>query len=115
MLEKDTKWEAHVVQQIPLPRSSSPCSEDKPGSLEQFKPETDEDDMDVRDFSERPQSDKRLPKPKRGPNLMIQSFIPSPLTYPDYIAMTAAAAEPTKPPMKEVRGILPKKKKMPKG
>ena len=34
LLEKDNKWEAHVAQQIPLPRSSSPYSNSKPGSLE---------------------------------------------------------------------------------
>ena len=34
LLGKDTKWEAHVAQQIPLPRSSSPYPENRPGSLE---------------------------------------------------------------------------------
>ena len=114
LLEKDMNWEAHIAQQVPLPRSSSPYPDDKSGSLEQWEPETD-DDMDVRDFSERPANDKRPPKPKHGPNLIIQNFFPSPLTCPLYIAMNAAAAEPTKPHLKEVRGILPKKKKIPRG
>ena len=69
------KWEAHVAQQVPLPRSSLPYSEDKPGSLEQLEPETD-DDMDVRDFLERPANDKRLPPPKHGPSRIIQNFSP---------------------------------------
>ena len=64
---------------------------------------------------ERPANDKRPPKPKHAPSLMIQNFFPSPLTCPDYIAMNAAAAEPTKSPIKEVGGILPEKKKMPQG
>ena len=59
----DMKWEALVAQQIPLPRSSSPYPVDKPESLEQLELETD-DDMDVRDYSERPANDKRLPNPK---------------------------------------------------
>ena len=41
LLEKNMKWEAHVAQQVPLPRSSSPYPNDKPGSLEQLEPETD--------------------------------------------------------------------------
>ena len=45
---------------------------------------------------------------------MIQNYFPTPQTFPDYIAMTAAA-ELTKPPIKEIKGILPKKKKMPQG
>ena len=115
LLEKDMKWEAHVAQQIPLPRSSSPCPENRPGSLAQLEPKTD-DYMDMKDFSERLANDKRLPKPKCSPSLMIQNFFPSPLTCPDYVAMTAAdAAEPTKPPIKEVRVILPKKKKVSQG
>ena len=63
---------------------------------------------------ERPANDKRLPKPKCGPSLMIQNFFPSLLTCLDYVAMTTAAQEPTRPTMKEIRGIFPKKKKMPK-
>ena len=35
LLEKDNKWEAHVAQQVPLPRTSSPCpSNNQTGSLE---------------------------------------------------------------------------------
>ena len=113
ILEKDMKWEAHIAQQIPLPRSSSPCTENRPGSLEQLEYKMD-NVMDVKDFSERPANDKRPPKPKCGPNLKIQNFFPSLLTCPNYVAMTAAAAaEPTKPPIKEGRGILPKKNKVP--
>ena len=45
---------------------------------------------------------------------MIQNNCPTPQTSPDYITMTAAP-EQAKQPLKEVRGILPKKKKMPYG
>ena len=42
LLEKDNKWEAHVAQQVPLPRSSSPYPDNnKPGSLEQLEPKDD--------------------------------------------------------------------------
>ena len=80
-----------MAQQVPVPRSSSPYPVDKPGSLEQLEPETEDDDTDVRDFMERLANDKRPPKPKCGPSLMIQNFFPTPLTCPDYIAMNAAA------------------------
>ena len=49
LLEKDNKWEAHVEQQVPLPRSSSPFPDNnQPRSLEQLEPKTD-DDMNMRD------------------------------------------------------------------
>ena len=35
LLERDHKWETHVVQQVPLPRTSFPCpSNSQTGSLE---------------------------------------------------------------------------------
>ena len=37
LLGKETKWEAHVAQQVPLPRSGSPYPVDRPGSLEQLE------------------------------------------------------------------------------
>ena len=112
-LGKETNWEAHMAQQVPLPRSSSPYPVDRPGPLEQLEPERD-DDMDIRDYMERPANDRRPPKPKHIPSLMIQNNFPSPQTSPDYIAMTAAA-ELTKQSLKEVRGILPEKIKMSSG
>ena len=42
VLGKDAKWEAHVAQQIPLPRSSSPYTDNRPGILEQLEPETED-------------------------------------------------------------------------
>ena len=66
--------------------------------------------MDVKGFHGEMVNDKRPPKPKCGHSLMIQNNFPSPLTSPDYIAMTVAA-ELAKPPLKETRGILSKKKK----
>ena len=42
---------------------------------------------------------------------MIQNFCPTPQTSPNYLAMTAAS-EPVKQPLREIRGILPEKKKI---
>ena len=70
LLGKDSKWEAHVAQQFPLPRSSSPYPDDRPGALEQLEPETD-DVIDIGVYTERPANDRRPPKPKCRPSLMI--------------------------------------------
>ena len=103
LLGKETKWEAHVAQQIPLPRSNSPYPNDRPGSLEQLEPEPD-DDTDIRDYMERPANDRRPPKPNKrcGPSLIIQNNCPTPQTSPTYLAMTAAS-EHMKQPLKEIR------------
>ena len=114
LLEKYMNWEAHMAQQIPLPRSSFLCPENRPGVMEQFEPETD-DDIDVRDFSERPTNDRRPPKPICNPTVIIQNFFPASPACTDYIAMNAATADPTKPYLTEDRGILPEKKKTPRG
>ena len=45
---------------------------------------------------------KDVPKPIRKPGVMLQSFFPSPPPCADYIAMNAAATEPTKPHLREV-------------
>ena len=113
LLGKDSGWNAHVAQQIPLPRSSSPYPDDRPGALEQLEPETDED-IDITDYMERPANDRRPSRPNKrhGPSLMIQNFCPTPKTSPNYLAMTTAP-EPVKQPLKEIRGILPKKNKTP--
>lgn len=104
-----------MAQTIPLPRSSSPYPDDRPGALEQLEPETD-DDIDIRDYMERPANDRRLPKPNKrhGPSLMIQNNCPTPQTSPTYLTMVTAT-EQMKQPMKEIRGILPEKKKTPHG
>ena len=84
LLGKETKWEAHVVQQIPLPRSISPYPDDRPGALDQLEPETD-DDIDVMDYMERPTNDRRSPKPNKdvAHSLMIQNNYPTPQTSPE--------------------------------
>ena len=112
LLGKD-KWEAHVAQQVPLPRSSSPYpKDDQPCSLEQLEPETE--DMDVRDFCERPANDKRPTNPPRKPRVMLQNLIPPPDCH-DYMAMDAAITDIPKPQHTEIRGIIPEKKKVPRG
>ena len=78
LIGTDNNWEAHVVQQISLPRTSSSSPNNKqPGSLEQLETFT-EDDIDIRDFSERPTNNMRPPKPPRKTKAYILDIIPPP-------------------------------------
>ena len=113
LLGKDQKWETHVVQQVPLPRTSSPCPNSQTGSLEQLDTVT-EDDMDIRDFSKRPASDIRPPKPPRKTKVICQNLIPPPVC-PDYVVMNHAVMDIPKPTLSEIRAILPERKKVPRG
>ena len=114
LLGKDNRWEDHVAQQVPLPRTSCPYpSNSLTGSLEQLERVT-EDSMDVRNFSERPANNLRPPKLPRKPKVMLQNLIPPPGS-PDYAVMNHAVMAILKPPLLEIRGILPEKKKVPRG
>ena len=114
LLGKDHKWETHVVQQVPLPRTSYPCpSNSHTGSMEQLETVT-EDDMDIRDFSERPTNDLRPTKLIRKTRVIHQSLIPPP-GYPDYVVMNHAVMGIPKPTLPEIRAILLEKKKVPRG
>ena len=105
-------WESHVAQQIPLPRTSSPTHTDKqPESLEQLEVVT-EDDMDIRDFSERPTNDMRPLKPPRKTKAYIMDIIPPP-GCPDYMVMNYSVMGIPKPLLLEIRGLLTEKRKVP--
>ena len=111
LLEKGINWEAHVAQQILLPRTSPPTQPNKQlGSLEQLEVFT-EDKMDIRDFSERPTNDMRPPKPPRKTKAYIQDLIP-PSKYPDYMEMNHTVMGIPKPPMPEIRSLLMDKRKV---
>ena len=108
LLGTDNRWEAHIAQQVPIPRTSSPCpSNNQPGSLEQLNTFT-EDDMAVRDFSERPANDLRPPKLPRKPKVILQNLALSP-GCPDYVAMNHMVMGILKPPLPEIRSFPPGK------
>ena len=115
LLGKDHKWETHVAQQVPLPRTSSPLcpSISQTRSMEQLETVT-EDDMDIRDFSKRPTNDLRPPKLPRKTKVINQNLIPPP-GCPDYVAMNHAVMGIPKPTLPEIRLLLPEKKKVPRG
>ena len=112
LLGTDNNWEVHVVQQIPLPRTSSPSpTNSQQGPLEQ--PETfNKDDMDIRDFSERPANDMRPPNPPRKTKEHILNLIPPP-GCPDYMAVNHIVMGIPKPPLPEIRSLLTEKMKVP--
>ena len=61
-----TSWEASVAKTImTTPRASSPYP-DKPNTLEQLEPDTDNDIIDITDYSERPANDRRSPLHKKN-------------------------------------------------
>ena len=65
-----------MAQQILLPRTSTSTHTDKQlGSLEQLEVFT-EDEMEIKEFLERPPNDIRPPKPPRKTKTLIQDVIP---------------------------------------
>ena len=99
-----TSWEASVAKTImTTPRASSPYP-DWSNSLEQLEPDTDNDIIDITDYSERPANDRRSPqhKLKYMTHTVTQGYCPTPQNSPTHLAMNAAAA-PTKgnPPGQE--------------
>ena len=60
-----TSWEASVAKTImTTPRASSPYP-DWPSTLEQLKPDTDNDIIDITEYLERPANDRRSPQHKQ--------------------------------------------------
>ena len=58
-----TWWEANVVRKlVTTPRESLPFPK-QTSTLEDLEPDTDDDIIDVTDYSERPSNDKRSPRP----------------------------------------------------
>ena len=86
-------------------------------TLEDLEPDTDDDIIDVTDYSERPSNDKRSPRPKQmdKTHVTTQGHCPTPQNSPTYLAMNAVAVAPAKPHRTEIWGILPCKRKYPMG
>ena len=62
---KATSWEANVAQNLDsLPRSSSPYPKKKTHTLEDLETDTDDNMVDMTGFFDRPQNEKRSPRPK---------------------------------------------------
>ena len=86
-------------------------------TLEDLEPDMDDDIIDVTDFFKRPSNGKRSPRHKQTATMhtVTQGHCPTPQNRPTYLAMNAAAAAPAKPHRTEIWGILPDKRKVPRG
>ena len=112
-----TSWEASVARNVvTTSRASSPYP-NWTSTLEDLEPNTDDDIIDITEFSERPANDKRSPQPKHNcmTHTAMQEHCPTPQNSPTYLAMNVAAATPAKPHRTEIQGILPNKKRIPCG
>ena len=62
-----TSWEANVAQNLDsLPRSSSTYPKKKTSTLEDLETNTDNNMVNMTDFFDRPQNEKRSPRPKQA-------------------------------------------------
>ena len=60
---KATSWEASIAQNVDLlPRSSSPYPKKKTRTLEDLETDTDDNMVDMTNFFDRPQNEKRSPR-----------------------------------------------------
>ena len=60
-----TSWEVNIARNLDsLPRSSSPYPKKKTRTLEDLETDTDDNMVDMTDFFDRPQNEKRSPRPK---------------------------------------------------
>ena len=110
-----TSWEANVAQNLDLlPRSSSPYPKKKTHTLEDLETDTDDNMVDMTNFFDRPQNEKRSPRPKQAKTNSEQC--PTPQNSPTH---TPKSSVPLTPPAKshrnEVQGILLDKRRVPHG
>ena len=107
-----TSWEASVAHNIDLlPRSSSPYPKKKTRTLEDLETDTDDNMVDMTNFFDRPQNERRSPRPN-------SEQCPTPQNSPTHIPRSSVPAPPTspmKPHRNEIRGVLPDKRRVPRG
>ena len=109
---KATLWEVNVAWNLDLlPRSSSPYPKKKTHTLEDLKTDTDDNMVDMTDFFDRLQNEKRSPGPKPIGNNSEQC--PTPQNSPTH--MSKPPVPPTKPHRNEIWGVLPDKRRVPHG
>ena len=112
---KATLWEANVARNLDsLPRSSSPYPKKKTCTLEDLETDTDNNMVDMTDFFDRPQNEKRSPRPKQAKTESEQC--PTPQNSPTHTPKSSVSTTPpAKPHRNEVQGILPDKRRVPHG
>ena len=110
-----TLWEANVARNLDsLSRSSSPYPKKKTNTLEDLETDTDDNMVDMTDFFDRHQNEKRSPRHKQAE--MIPEQCPTPQNSPTHTPKSSVSTTPpAKPHRNEVWGILPNKRRVPHG
>ena len=107
-----TSWEANVARNLDLlPKSSSPYPKKKTCTLEDLETDTEDNMVDMMNFFDRPQNEKRSPRPKPIENNSEQC--PTPQNSPTHVSKLPVS--PAKPHRNEVWGILLDKRRVPHG
>ena len=106
-----TSWEVNVAWNLDsLPRSSSPYPKKKTHTLEDLETDTDNNMVDMMDFFDRLQNEKRFPRPKQAKTESEQC--PTPQNSPTHTPKSSVPKTPAaKPHRNEVQGIFPRQKK----
>ena len=112
-----TSWEVNVAQNLDLlPTSSSPYPKKKTCTLEDLETDTDDNMVDMTSFFDRPQNEKRSPRPK--PLEHNSEQCPTPQNSPTHMPKSSVPTtpiSPTKPHRNEIQGVLPDKRRVPHG
>ena len=112
-----TSWEVNAVQNLDsLPRSSSPYPKKKTRTLEDLETDMDDNMVDMTSFFDRPQNEKRSPRPK--PLEHNSEQCPTPQNSPTHMPKSSVPTtpiSPTKPHRSEIWGVLPDKRRVPHG
>ena len=112
-----TSWEVSVAQNVDsLPRSSSPYPKKKTHTLEDLETDMDNNMVDMTNYFDRPQNEKRSPRPK--PLEHNSENCPTPQNSPTHLPKSSVPTTsmlPTKPHRNEIWGVLPDKKRVPRG
>ena len=107
-----TSWEANVARNLgSLYRSGSPYPKKKTSTLEDLETDTDDNMVDMTDFFDRSQNEKRSPRPKQAK--IIPEQCPTPQKSPTNMPKTAPV--PAKPHRNEICRTLPYKRRVPHG
>ena len=108
-----TSMEANVAQNLDLlPRSSSPYPKKKTHTLEDLETDTDDNMVDMTNFFDRPQNEKRSPRLKQAE--IIPQQCPTPQNSPTHTPKSSVSTTPpAKPQRNEVWGFSQIKEEYP--
>ena len=110
--DEAASWEANVTQNIDsLHRFSSPYHKKKTHTLEDLETDTDDNMVDMTDFFDTSQNEKRSPRPKLIESNSEQCLTPQ--NSPTHVSKPPVS--PTKCHRNEVQGILSDNRRVPHG